>query len=45
MLNAVGKEKWESDLWKTYEKLLKINDKKIKQTMSESLHEIAKLIG
>jgi len=45
VLDAVGKVKWESDLWKLYDKLLKSNDKKIKQTLSESLHEIAKLLG
>ena len=45
VLNSVGKERWESDLWKIYEKLLKFNDKKIKQTMSESIHEIAKFLG
>ena len=45
MLDAVGKEKWESDLWRVYEKLLKNTDKRIKQTLSESLHELAKLVG
>ena len=45
VLNALGKEKWEIPLWKVYEKLLKANDKKIKKTLSESIHEIAKLIG
>lgn len=38
VLDAVGKEKWETDLWKVYEKLLKQQDKRIKQTLSESLH-------
>lgn len=45
VLDAVGKERWESDLWRVFEKLLKSQDKRIKQTLSESLHEIAKLIG
>lgn len=45
MLDAVGKEKWESDLWRVYEKLLKNTDRRIKQTLSESLHELAKLVG
>ena len=45
MLQAVGRERWESDLWKVYEKLLKSNDKRVKITLSESLHEIARLLG
>ena len=45
MLDAVGKQRWESDLWKVYEKLLKSNDKKLKITLSDSLHEIARLLG
>jgi len=45
VLDAVGKERWESDLWRLYEKLLKANDKRLKQTMSESLHEVARLLG
>jgi serine/threonine-protein phosphatase 4 regulatory subunit 1 len=45
VLDAVGKERWEGELLRVYEKLLKIQDKKIKITLSESLHEIAKLIG
>lgn len=45
VLDAVGREKWESDLWKVYDKLLKSQDKRIKQTLSESLHEVAKLLG
>jgi serine/threonine-protein phosphatase 4 regulatory subunit 1 len=45
VLDAVGKEKWESDLWRVYEKLLKNTDRRIKQTLSESLHELAKLVG
>jgi serine/threonine-protein phosphatase 4 regulatory subunit 1 len=45
VLDAVGRDKWESELWKVYEKLLKNQDKRIKQTLSESLHEIAKLVG
>lgn len=45
MLEAVGREKWESDLWRVYEKLLKSNDKRIKITLSESLHEVAKILG
>ena len=45
VLDAVGRERWESDLWRVFEKLLKSQDKRIKQTLSESLHEIAKLIG
>jgi serine/threonine-protein phosphatase 4 regulatory subunit 1 len=45
VLDAVGREKWESDLLRVYEKLLKVQDKRIKITLSESLHEIAKLIG
>ena len=45
VLDAVGREKWESDLWKVYEKLLKSNDKRLKVTLSESLHEIARLLG
>ena len=45
VLDAVGREKWESDLWKVYEKLLKSNDKRLKITLSESLHEIARLLG
>lgn len=34
VLDSVGKEKWESDLWRVYEKLLKNQDKRIKQTLS-----------
>jgi serine/threonine-protein phosphatase 4 regulatory subunit 1 len=45
VLDAVGPERWESDLWKVYEKLLKSNDKRLRITLSESLHEIAKLLG
>lgn len=45
VLDAVGRDKWESDLWKVYEKLLKSNDKRLKVTLSESLHEIARLLG
>jgi hypothetical protein len=45
VLDSVGRERWESDLWRIYEKLLKSPDKRIKQTLSESLHEIAKLLG
>lgn len=45
VLDAVGRERWESDLWKVYERLLKNTDKRIKQTLSESLHEVAKLVG
>ncbi len=45
VLDSVGKERWESDLWKVYDKLLRSQDKRIKQTLSESLHEIAKLLG
>lgn len=44
VIDALGKERW-VDLHKLYEKLLKTNDKKIKITLSESLHEIAKIIG
>ena len=45
VLDAVRKEKWQGQLYKVYEKLLKIKDKTIKITLSESLHEIAKLLG
>jgi serine/threonine-protein phosphatase 4 regulatory subunit 1 len=34
VLDTVNKEKWETDLWKVYEKLLKSQDKRIKQTLS-----------
>ena len=44
-MDAVGREKWEPDLWKVYERLLKSNDKRLKITLSESLHEVAKLLG
>ena len=45
VLDSLGHTKWQSDLFKVYQKLLKDNDKKIKITLSESLHEIAKIIG
>lgn len=32
-------------MWKVYERLLKSNDKRLKITLSESLHEVAKLLG
>ena len=44
VLDALGRERW-PELIKLYEKLLKSTDKKIKITLSESLHEIAKIIG
>jgi hypothetical protein len=34
VLSAVGPERWESDLWRVYEKLLKTNDKRLKITLS-----------
>ena len=45
VLDAVGRQRWEPDLWKVYERLLKSNDKRLKITLSESLHEVAKLLG
>lgn len=45
VLDAMGREKWEPDLVKLYYKLIKTQDKRIKITFSESLHEIAKIIG
>ena len=44
VVDALGRERW-PELTKLYEKLLKSTDKKIKVTLSESLHEIAKIIG
>lgn len=38
VLAAVGRERWQSDLWKVYDKLIKSNDKRLKQTLSQSLH-------
>ena len=45
VLLSVGRERWETDLWRVYEKLLKCYDKKIRKILSESVHEIAKLVG
>lgn len=45
VLDAVGRGKWESDLLKVYDRLLKRQEKNIKVTLSESLHEIAKILG
>ena len=42
--DVMGPLRW-PELHKIYEKLLKSQDKKIKITLSESLHEIAKIIG
>jgi serine/threonine-protein phosphatase 4 regulatory subunit 1 len=44
VLDAVGIGKWDY-LFTSYQKLLKIQDKKIKKTLASSLHEIAKIIG
>lgn len=44
VLDAVGIVKWDY-LFTSYQKLLKIQDKKIKKTLASSLHEIAKIIG
>ena len=42
--DALGRERW-PELHRVYEKLLKNSDKRIKITLSQSLHEIAKIIG
>lgn len=44
VVDALGSARW-PELYKVYEKLIKSPDKKIKITISESLHEIAKIIG
>ena len=44
VVDALGKTRW-PELHKVYEKLLKNHDKKIKVTLSQSIHEIAKIIG
>ena len=42
--DVLGPARW-PELNKVYEKLLKSHDKRIKTTLSESVHEIAKIIG
>ena len=44
VVDVLGSNRW-PELYKVYEKLLKNHDKKIKITLSESVHEIAKIIG
>ena len=44
VLDSLGKVKWQL-LAPTYNKLLKIQDKKIKKTIAASLHEISKILG
>lgn len=44
VLYTLGAESWTS-LYPTYQRLLKSADKKIKKTLANSLHEVAKIIG
>lgn len=44
MLVTLGAPAWET-LFPTYQRLLKVPDKKIKKTLASSLHEVAKIIG
>ncbi len=44
VVDALGSARW-PELYRVYEKLVKSTDKKIKITLSESLHEIARIIG
>lgn len=44
VLFTLGAAAWET-LFPTYQRLLKVPDKKIKKTLASSLHEVAKIIG
>lgn len=44
VLDAIGTARW-SDLTSTYSRLLKIPDKRVRQTLASSLHEVSRIIG